>query len=615
MMNSSSIWTKSSIAIALSMLLAGCPIEGDDGKDGLDGATGQVGQNGADGQDGENGQDASGTTVSLSVLGRYSTGQFDESAAEIVAFDPTTRFTYVVNAQSGQVDVLDSASPAAPLLQTSIDVASDAADALAGINNDDLGSVNSISVFGDILAASIEASPKQNIGYVVFYQTDGTYLNIVEAGALPDMVTFTNDGMKVVVANEGEPNGDYSNDPEGSLTIVDMSNGVASAAATQVSFTDFNLGGSKQLTGPVRVSGKAASVAVDLEPEYVTISEDNSTAFVVLQENNAMAVVDLDTSDVTSIIGLGYKSYNIPGNEFDASNRDSGVNIRNWPVYGTYMPDAIASYSYDGITYLVTANEGDGREYLTDAADADACTAAGGFDFDDGDCFHYLDEIRIKDITNLNIAGYDSALLQEDANLGRLKVLTDLGVECTDPADTATLAVTGQPGATCTYTELYSFGARSMTIWNSVTGEPVFDTGNDFEVITANRYGANFNATNDENDGDSRSDDKGPEPEGVAVGVIDGKTYAFVGLERMGGIMVYNISVPEAAKFVQYINPRDLTVADAEAALDLVGDLGPEGLYLVDATDSPTGNPMLIVGNEVSGTTTFYNINITNTGG
>ena len=334
-----------------------------------------------------------------------------------------------------------------------------------------------------------------------------------------------------------------------------------------------------------------------------------------MQENNAVAVIDLATAEVSAILGIGFKSYNIPGNEIDASNRDSGVNIRNWPVYGTYMPDAIASYSYDGVTYLVTANEGDGREYVTDATDAGDCSDQGGFDFDDGDCFHYLDEIRIKDIPNLDIAGYDSGSLQEDANLGRLKVLTDLGVSCTDPADTAQLASTGQPGATCTYSELYSFGARSMTIWNSETGEPVYDTGNDFEVITANRYGAGFNATNDENGGDDRSDDKGPEPEGVAIGVIEGKTYAFVGLERMGGIMVYNITNPESAEFVQYINPRDLTVADVEADLDLVGDLGPEGLYVVDAADSPTGNALLIVGNEVSGTTTFYNINVTNTGG
>jgi hypothetical protein len=603
------------------MTLNGCFLDGDDGTNGVDGAAGPAGPQGPQGptgpsgNDGSDGSDASGSTISLSVLGRYSTGQFDESAAEIVSFDPATQFTFVVNAQSGQVDVIDSASPAAPVLQTSINVAADVAAAVTGITADDLGAVNSVSVYGGVMAASIEADPKQNNGYIAFYQADGTYLNVVEAGALPDMVTFSNDGMMVVAANEGEPNGDYSNDPEGSVTIVDLSNGVGSATATQVSFTDFNVGGSKELTGPVRVSAKATSVAADLEPEYLTISEDNSTAFVAMQENNAVAVIDLVAREAVAILGIGFKSFNIPGNEIDASNRDSGVNIRNWPVYGTYMPDAIASYTYDGVTYLVTANEGDGREYLTDAADAAACTAAGGFDFDDGDCFHYLDEIRIKDIPNLDIAGYDSASLQEDANLGRLKVITDLGVECTDPADTATLASTGQPGATCTYTELYSFGARSMTIWNSETGQPVFDTGNDFEVITANRYGADFNASNDENGGDDRSDDKGPEPEGIALGVIDGKTYAFIGLERMGGIMVYNISNPEVAEFVQYINPRDLTIADAEADLDLIGDLGPEGLYVVDAADSPTGNALLIVGNEVSGTTTFYNINITNTGG
>jgi len=602
------MWVKGAIAIAVSMSLGGCFLQGDDGDNGVAGVNGSNGVNGVDGKD------ATGTTISLSVLGRYSTGQFDQSAAEIVDYDPTTQFTYVVNAQSGQVDVLDSAAPSAPTLQMSINVAADVAAAVPNMTIADLGAVNSVSVHNGIVAAAIEANPKQNKGYVAFYQTDGTYLNTIDAGALPDMLTFTHDGMKIVVANEGEPNGDYSNDPQGSVTIIDLSNGVGSATATQVLFTDFNTGGSKQLTGPVRIAAKASSVAADLEPEYIAISEDNATAFISLQENNAVAVIDLNAKEAKTILGIGFKSYNIPGNEIDASNKDSGVNIRNWPVYGTYMPDSIASYSYDGVTYLVTANEGDGREYLTSEPDAGACTTAGGFDFDDGDCFHYLDEIRIKDIPNLDIAGYDSAMLQEDANLGRLKVISDLGVTCTDPMDISALASTGQPGASCTYSQLYSFGARSMTIWNMNTGEPVFDSGNDFEVITANRYGAAFNASNDKNSGDNRSDDKGPEPEGVTIGVIDSKTYAFVGLERMGGIMVYDISVPEAAKFVQYINPRDLSVADVEADLASVGDLGPEGLHFVNGDDSPTGKPMLIVGNEVSGTTTFYNLNIINNG-
>ena len=141
--------------------------------------------------------------------------------------------------------------------------------------------------------------------------------------------------------------------------------------------------------------------------------------------------------------------------------------------------------------------------------------------------------------------------------------------------------------------------------------QPVFDSGNAFEVITANRYGLfGFNASNDDNEGDDRSDDKGPEPEAVEIGVVDGKTYAFIGLERVGGIMVYNISNPEAPIFVQFINERDFSIADAEDDFELVGDLGPEAIKFVSQADSPTSRPMLIVGNEVTGTTAFYDIEV-----
>lgn len=580
-------------AVALPFLLSGC----------LD-----------DGDDGVNGSDASAGTIALSLLGRYETGVFDESAAEIVDYDPATRMTYVVNANSGQVDVIDASSPSTPTLSMSLDVAADVAAAFS-LNASDLGAANSVAVSGATLAVAMEADTKQDNGYIAFYQTDGTFLSAIEAGALPDMVTFTPDGNTVIAANEGEPNGDYSVDPEGSLTIVDVSGGAGALTAanvTQVDFTAFNAGGTATLTGPVRISAKAASVAQDLEPEYVAVSADSSRAFVMLQENNAYAVVDLTNNSVTEVRGLGYKDYSIPGNEMDPSNRDNGVNIRNVPVFGVYMPDSADAFEFGGTTYLVTANEGDGREYLTDAADAGDCTAQGGFDFDDGDCFHYLDEVRIKDITD-NGATVDADLIaragasfQDDDQLGRLKVLTDLGTS----GACASLATTGQPGADCSYEALYAFGGRSFTIWNTETGQPVFDSGNDFEVITANRLGANFNASNDDNEGDDRSDDKGPEPEAIEVATIEGRTYAFIGLERVGGIMVYDITTPESSRFVQYINERDFSIADVESDLALVGDLGPESIKFVSASNSPSGDPMLIVGNEVSGTTTFFNIEI-----
>lgn len=579
--------------------------------DGKDGAAGADGVNGVDGADGVNAVD---TTVSLALLGRYQSGSFDESAAEIVDYDPTLQRAYVVNAQSGGIDVLDASAPNLPILEESWDVAADVAAAIDGLEVGGLGAANSVAVSAGRVAVAIEASPKQNDGYVALYTTAGLFQAALKVGVLPDMLTFTPDGNKLVVANEGEPNGDYSVDPDGSVSIIDVSGALTALDASDVTAVTFDSLTREQMNDAgVRVSGKATSVAADMEPEYVTVSADSQTAFVALQENNALAIIDLGDNSLEGVVGLGYKDFSIPGNELDASNKDDVVNIRNWPVFGTYMPDAIANYQVSGITYLITANEGDGREYLTDQADAGSCSLAGGFDFDGGDCFHYLDEIRIKDldsaqidIPNLTQFFTDVDDLQAEEKLGRLKVITDLGVECTELTDAEQLAATGQPGASCRYSSLHAFGGRSFTIWNSETGEAVFDSGSQLEVLTANRYGyQHFNASNDDSEGDDRSDDKGPEPEGLAVGVVAGKHYLFVGLERIGGVAVYNISNPQAPLFVQYINSRDFTVDQQSSA---AGDLGPEGLKFVPAAQSPIGSAMLIVGNEVSGTTSFYSV-------
>ena len=530
-------------AIVLSFSLSAC--DGDDGRDGTPGAAGAPGTPGADGTSGADANAA----ISLRLLGRTPAdpATFDESAAEIVAYDPATRQAYVVNANAGLIDIVDLSSPSTPTIVGDLDAAADVTANVTG--NPAMGGVNSVAVFGATVAVAVEADVKQDNGYVVFYDTSGTYLDSVEAGALPDMVGFTPDGNFVLVANEGEPNGDYSVDPEGSVSVIDVSGGFTALTASTASFAPFNAGGTETLSGPVRVSAKAASVAQDLEPEYIAFSADSSTAFVALQENNAVAVVDIAAAEILSVNGIGFKNYGIPGNEIDASNEDGpdsdpGINIRNWDIFGTYMPDTIAAYEVNGTTYLVTANEGDGREYLTDAADAADCTAQGGYLFDDGDCFHYLDEIRVKDLGATQFTAELETKLgpnfQDDANLGRLKVITTLGL--VDEAACTTLATTGQPisfpaetpVAGCVYENLYSFGARSFTIWDTSTLTPVFDSGNDFEVITANQLGLNFNASNDDNEGDDRSDDKGPEPEAVEIATIAGNIYAFGdGLQRL----------------------------------------------------------------------------------
>lgn len=600
--------------IAITLSLTAC--DGDDGRDGAagtpgaPGADGAPGAPGADGSPGAPGQDAS-AGISLKFLGRTPAipDNFDESAAEIVAYDPMTVQAYLVNSNAGKIDIVDMSAPSNPTIVDQLDAAQDVTDNVAG--NPAMGGVNSVAVYGATIAVAVEADNKQQNGYVAFYSTDGTFLSAVEVGALPDMVGFTPDGSYVLTANEGEPNGDYSEDPEGSVSIINVASGFTGLTAVTATFD------ASVADDAVRVSAKSASFAQDMEPEYIAFSGDSTTAFVTLQENNAVAVVDIASGKVTAVQGLGFKSYGIPGNEIDASNRDGGINIRSWNVYGTYMPDTIASYEVNGTTYLLTANEGDGREYLTDASDEADCTSQGGFLFDDGDCFHYLDEIRIKDLGEEQFSDDLKARLgadfQANENLGRLKVITNLGLE--DPSTCPSLATTGQPIsfpdedpiAGCVYENLYSFGARSFTIWDVSTGRPVYDSGSDMEVITAQQLGESFNASNDDNEGDDRSDDKGPEPEAIEVAELDGNTYAFVGLERVGGVMVYDVTNPQSARFVQYINPRDFSV-DAEADITEVGDLGPESIEFVAAEDSPTGEPLLLVSNEVSGTLAVYSV-------
>lgn len=483
--------------------------------------------------------------LKLSLLGTYKHGSFDEGASEIVAYDPATKTVYVVNGENETIDLLDITDPTAPTLKGQIDVTSVGA------------SPNSVAVFNGLAAVAIEADPAQDAGKVAFYDADGKLVSSVTVGALPDMLTFTPDGTKVVTADEGEPSDDYSVDPLGTVSIIDISGGAAAATVTTVNFEGI------ELDPAVRVYGPNATPAQDLEPEYIAISPDSKTAFVTLQENNALGVIDLASAKVTAVIPLGYKDHSKPGSELDAGKDDGAINIKNWPIFGMYQPDGIAAYEVGGQLYLVTANEGDARGY-------------------DG----YSEEGELGE-TPVDPAFPGLAeLLQEDAILG-LEIVTSMG----DTDGDGDLD------------QLYLPGARSFSIWTP-DGKQVFDSGADFERITGEVYPEDFNSSNDENgDFDGRSDNKGPEPEGLVLGKIGDRTYAFIGLERIGGVMVYDITDPMAVTFVTYANNRDFS-GDAEAGT--AGDLGPEGLLFIPAQDSPNGLNLLVVANEISGTTSIF---------
>ena len=893
--------------------------------------------------------------ITLSVLGSYMTGLFDTAAAEIVAYDATTQRAFVVNGGDKTIDILDVSDPAAPQLVSQIDMTTygDAA--------------TSVAVYEDLVAVAVPAAEKTDPGTVLFLDTDGALLGQAPVGALPDMLTFTPDGRFVVTANEGEPNSDYTVDPEGSVSIIDLSGGVAALTAGSVKTAGFSQFNDAELDPRIRIFGPDATVAQDLEPEYIALSPDGATAYVTLQENNALAVVDLVAAEVTALLPLGYKNFNAPvatldmypitdrpvlgtttagqeillggfsglfyegvdesgrlifvtntdrgpnpepvdvdgdgvnerpfalpafqpvivrlavdpvggaveileqiglqraagdpltglpnlagepglayadeepvdltgapleldplgadlegivraedgtywlvdeyrpaiyhftpdgvmaaryvpegsnneesgievgqeafpaiyaqrranrgfeavalhegilyafiqspidnpdggkdnsskaatlvrilafdtvakqavgeyfyrldgagvdkigdavvmpdgtflvlerddatgaaarkfiyhidlaqatnflgadlpagvelqldgglatlgiipaaktlvvdlgalgydmvdkpeglalidentlavindndfgtggvfdpatglieenpnptpvvlgiihlaSNGLDASDKDDAVAIRNWPVQSMYMPDTIAAYVVDGATYLVTANEGDARDY-------------------DG----YGEESRLADLVLDAEVFPNAAELQAEEALGRLRVST---------------ASTDRNGDGLV-DRIAAFGGRSFSIWDTA-GNLVFDSGDAIERLTAELLPDVFNSSGENETFDERSDDKGPEPEALTLGEIGGRTYAFVGLERISGVMVWDISNPKMPVFVQYAGNRDFT-----AASETAGDLAPEGIVFVPAAESPTGNPMLIVANELSGTTTLWDI-------
>jgi Ca2+-binding RTX toxin-like protein len=484
-------------------------------------------------------------TITLSAL-----GTFTGSGAEIPAFDPLTQRTFVVSG-GATLEVLDGSDPANPTLANSIDLSA-------------FGTANSVAVKNGIVAIAIESENTQAPGVVAFYDVDGNFLSAVTVGALPDMLTFSPDGKKVLVANEGEPssyNQPDSVDPEGSVSIIDLSNGVLNLNQSNVvtaDFTAFNNQKDALLAQGVRIFGLNATVAQDFEPEYITVSSDSKTAWVTLQENNAIAILDLETGKITDIKPLGYKDHSLAGNGLDSSDRDGAINIQTRPVLGMYLPDAIASFTVNGQTYLITANEGDAREY-------------------DG----LEEEARINSLTLDPTAFPNASALRNNAVLGRLNV-------------TNTLGDTDGDGD---FDQLYAFGARSFSIWDA-QGNLVFDSGDQLEQITAALVPTNFNSDGTPASFDTRSDNKGSEPEGVVTGVINGRTYAFIGLERIGDVIVFDVTNPTSPSFVQYI--------------DNPGDIAPEGLAFVSAEESPTGQPLLIVASEVSGTTTTYEISTAN---
>ena len=590
-------------------------------------------------------------SIRLSYVSRYSTGSFDASAAEIPAYDAASKRLFVVNAEQGELDVLDLSDPENPVKIDAISAAGIAAGA----------EVNSVAASHGLVAVAIEADPKTDNGFVALYQaSDLTLLGSEEVGAQPDMVAFTPDGTRVLTANEGEPSDDYQTDPDGSISIVDFSD-PANPVVSTADFTDYNGEEDALRSQGVRIYGPGASASQDLEPEYIAVSADGTTAWVTLQENNALAIIDIATASVTDIVTLGETDRSVAGNGIDASDEDGVINIKTFAGgVGLYLPDSIHGYTVNGKTYLVTANEGDARAwgedndaYWGEEADEDAvppvaCTpdASQGF----------VEEFRVKHLVHNSgfarrcgddlppqlseladgalldpaVFGYcgaeagDSGDCREDDVLGRLNITWTLGYKTNADGSPKMYDDAGAEDAVAgdriMYDTLYSYGGRSFSIRDEA-GDLVFDSGDAIEQFLASddcKLGSDrsidcadyFNSGHDEGDAmDSRSDAKGPEPEGLTIGQIGDKHFLFLGLERMGGVLVYDITDPMAPVYQDYLNSRETWGVDPDAGnLEGYGDLGPEGLVFIPAADSANGKALLVVGNEVSGTTAIYEV-------
>lgn len=491
--------------------------------------------------------------IQLNYIGSFDPSGNNNSSTEIVVHDKATQRLFTISSITDVFDIIDFSSPTTPSVIKTVNMAP-------------YGGITSIAVKnGIIAAASPNVNPQQN-GSVVFFDINGNFLKQVTVGALPDMITFTPDGTKVVTANEGEPNDAYTVDPEGTISIIDISGGIANLAQSNVTTLNFNSFDSQvaalTATGLRKVRTNN-TLSQDLEPEYVTINADSKKAWVTLQENNAIAEVDLMTKTITGIWGLGKKDMSLPGNGFDASDNNGEVLIANWPVKAYYIPDAVQNYKVGNTNYIVTANEGDEK----DLPGYSERTTIGANNY------------------TLDPAIFPNAnLLKASHNLGRFRVSS----------------ATGNTDGDADFEEIAALGARSFSIFNADTRQQVYDSGDQFERYIAANHPLIFNADNESNTIKSRSRAKGPEPEGVALGTINGQTYAFITLERTGGVMVYNITDPSNPTFTDYKHSRSTSAYG--------GDNGPEGIIYIAPENTTTNKGYVIIANELSGTLSMYEV-------
>lgn len=506
------------------------------------------------------------TSLDMELIARYNSGTMnaDGGALEIVDYNTKNGYAYAVSGVNGtiiavKISDIAEGDTVADLAGTSFDVSVLVNTGLEGFTYGDVTSV-AVSPDGTKLAAAVQHADYDKNGAVAIFSCneDGSLTNpqLIPVGVQPDMVTYTPDGSKILTANEGEPRQGYATgnvDPQGTVSVIKT----ADNTVTTADFTAYDAAENRAaLVNAGVVLKKDAAPSADLEPEYITTTD--TTAYVTLQEANAVAALDLATGRFTGVYPLGTVDYSAVAIDLDKQDKaaDCGYTPANYAdVLGLRMPDGIASYVIGSKTYIITANEGDSREW--------------------------------------GVEGTDNYYTNEDSKKLTSTTGTQTGKKVTF------LDSTKCDGLTAGKTYLY--GTRSYSIFEATAAglNLVYDSANDFEKLTAQYLPQYFNSSNDEVGIDDRSNKKGPEAESVTVGQVGDKTYAYVTLERIGGVMVYDITNPAAPVFQNYMNSRDFSA-------DIKGDDSPEGIHFVPATDS--SKAMLLAACEVSGTLAVYEL-------
>lgn len=522
-------------------------------------------------------------------IASYESGEYnvDGGVMEIIAYNKTNGFAYSVNGQSGvltsiDLSVLEGNGTGINLSGNDIDVKSLVEDADPSFTYGDMTSVT-VSQDGTLLALALQAEAYNAPGRIAVFRCgldgDLSLVSLMECGVQPDMIVFA-DADTVLTANEGEPREGYGeglDDPAGSVTIARID----TKETVNVGFEAFDTEEKRnELISRNVIIMKDRLPSADFEPEYIAVSGDR--AYVTLQEANAIAVLDIQNQEFEDIFSAGFEDYSVI--PVDIDKKDDAYSPALYDsLRGIRMPDGIAVFEIDGTNYLITANEGDAREW----GDEEAGTfyiSEDERDFADGD------------------SSPTGRVTAENSQLGGKVVFFASGDFDGLDEDTD-----------------YIFGGRSFTVY-AVTASGIMEvatSGCDFEALTAQLYPEFYNASNDNAVLDDRSGKKGPEAESVTTGAIDGRTYAFTALERTGGVMMYDVSVPESPVFADYINTRDFrSIVDGSQEYDdgdldkwvTGGDVAPEGLAFISAQDSPTSRAILLVANEVSGTVSVYEI-------